>query len=283
MLIDSIDINNKTIFHEILSGENYNSLSIMDYNTNTTSKNFKINNCATLVIDICAINDSQLLTCYFSPTVNKLVCKIITILDDLSFQFGPSFTIDIKTSTTRVSIVNLNKTESVIFYNDNTNDLGKAIIIKHDDTNITTINSYTFSNGKILQLVAMKNDEKEVLLFFQYHNDGVTKLFSYTDMKLILIEEQKFFHGSNLYNLSMKKLKDNAILAFVADDFHLYIKILQLHPKITFTQSIKFNKKVSNINFDLISVDNEMVLCYVEGVVQIISLVNGEIIQPENI
>ena len=46
---------------------------------------------------------------------------------------------------------------------------------------------------------------------------------------------------------------------------------------------MQFNKRIINDYFQLISIDNEMVLCYFNDIVQIISLNNGQIMQPEGI
>ena len=285
MIIDTINLKNKTVFHEVNNNENYNSLSVMDYSTNKQGKHQKINNGLTSVIDYYPINDNQLLLSYCPSVIKKITLKVLT-LEGTYIDNGPSFTIDSDTTPSKISITHLSNNFFVIFYNDYKNSKGKYVIVKIDNIQISTVSSGYFIDGNIEELNVVNVIDNEIALFFQYKQTGTVQLLEFkkdSQEKLIKKEEAIFFQKSNLKNLTIKKIKDYYVMGFINSNHMLCLKILNVDTTIKFTHGIQYNQPIKNDFYQMFAIDNEMILCYFNNTVQIINLINGQMIQPENL
>lgn len=285
MILDTLDLKNKTVFHEINLKENFNTFSVIDYLTNKQGRNQKINNGMTSTIDFCAINDNQILLSYVPATSDKVICKILTV-EGTYITIGPLYTIDENTNTSRISVVNLSQDKFVIFYNDNNNKVGKAIIVYISKNKFSTISSNIWYKGIVSELRAIKSMDNEIIVFFQFIKNGIVRLLKYNgapDNKFSVSEESLFFKGSNLWHLTIKKLKEFYVVAFIDSNHKLNLKILQTTNKISFTHGITYTQPIIDDYFQMISIDNEFLLCYFNNQVQVINLINGQIMQQENI
>jgi len=285
MLINSLDLKDKTIFHEVNPSEKFNSFIIMDYLTNTMGKKLKINNGITSTLDYCSINENQILLSYVPAIIDKIVVKICTIKDDTLMDFGPLYTIDELTNTNKISLVKIIDNKFAIIYNDNSNKNCKIVVISIDNDKISTVSKMILTSGVVPEVRAINVMDGEIAVFFQHNKVGIVQLLRYNEgLSLYKAEEQIFYIGSDLWNLTIKKVKDYYVLGFINSDHKLIIKIIEATDnKIRFTHGIQYNIKIVGDFFQMISIDNEMILCYFNNVAQIISLNNGQIIQPENI
>lgn len=282
MLINTLDLEDKTIFHEINTLDNFNVFSVMDYSKNKMGVNHKINNGITSTLDFCEIDNNNILVGYVPYIVDRVVVKVISI-DDTNMKTGPLFTLDEKTQTNKISVIKLSNNIFVVCYNDITNKCLKAIAISVNGESISTISNTILLKGFIPEVRSVKINDNEMVVFMQVDKVGLVQLIEYNSGKLIKKEEQVFYTGSYLYNLSICSMKKHHVVGFLNNAHMLVLKILEVDPKVKFTQGMQFNKRINNDFFQLISIDKEMVLCYFNGIVQIISLNNGQIIQPESI
>lgn len=283
MLLNTLDLKDKTIFHEINALDNFNVFSVMDYPSNKMGINHKINNGITTTLDYCEANDNTIIAVYVPYIIDKVVIKILSI-DGTDIKSGPLYTLDEKTLTNKVSIVSLNNNTFVVCYNDNANKCLKAVAVHLDDKNvISTLSNTILLKGIVPEVRAIKTTENEICVFIQVDKVGLVQLIRLVDgNKLIKVEEQVFYTGSDLYNLTICSLKKHHIVGFLNNAHMLILKVLETDPKIKFTQGMQFNKRVVNDYFQMVSIDREMVLCYFNGIVQIVSLNNGQIAQPES-
>jgi len=285
MIINTIDLKDKTVFHEVNRDENFNSFSVMDYQTNKQGKHQKVNNGLTPVIDYYPINDNQLLLSYCPSVINKIIIKVLT-LEGTYIDNGPTFTIDSDTKPSKISITNLSNDFFIVFYNDYKNNKGKYVIIKVNNKQISTVSSGYFIDGDIEELNVVNVIENEIALFFEYKQTGMVQLLEFqkdSQEKLVKKEEAIFFQKSNLKNLTIKKIKDYYVMGFINSNHMLCLKILNVEDTIKFTHGIQYNQSIKGDFFQMFAIDNEMILCYFNNTVQIINLINGQMIQPENL
>jgi len=283
MLISTLDLKDKTIFHEINAPDNFNVFSVMDYSTNKMGVDQKINNGITSTLDYCRINDNLVLAGYVPSVIDKVVVKTLSI-NGTDIKAGPLYTLDERTTTNKISIIGLNDSTFIVCYNDNTNKCAKAIAIHIEDDRISTISNTLLLKGIVREIRAVKAEENEMAVFLQFDKIGIVQLIKFVDgNKLVKTEEQVFYTGSDLYNLTIASMHRYHVVGFLNSAHMLVLKILETSPKVKFTQGMQFNKRIVNDYFQLISIDNEMVLCYFNDIVQIISLNNGQIMQPEGI
>lgn len=281
MLISTLDLEDKTIFHEINTLDSFNVFSVMNYSTNKMGINHKINNGITSTLDYCEIDNNSILIGYVPYIIDKVVVKVTTI-DNTDMKAGPLFTLDEKTQTNKISIVKLSNNIFVVCYNDITNRCLKAIAIHVDGGSISTISNTILLKGFVPEVKAIRVSDSEMAVFIQVDKVGMVQLIKYDNNALVRKEEQVFYTGSDLYNLSICSMKRHHIVGFLNSAHQLVLKILEISPKVKFTQGMQFNKRIINDYFQLISIDKEMVLCYFNSIVQIVSLNNGQIIQPES-
>ena len=283
MLLDTLDLKDKTVFHDIDPTVNYNTFSVMDYSTNKQGKSYKINNGLTTYIDFKAINDNQVLVCYTPPTIDRLICKVLTI-EGTYIKIEPVFQIDEKTNTSKISIVNISPNKFVIFYNDNTNKVGKSVLIEVGKTKISILSKNIFHDGIVPEICSIKSQDNEIVLFYQNNKNGSVQLIQLFDNNTLgKVEEQIFFTGSNLWDMMIKPINDEHVLSFINSDHKLCLKILSIDKTVHFTKGMVFPQKVNGDYYQLISIDNEMVLCYFNNIIQIIDRNDGHLIHPENI
>jgi len=279
MILNTLDTETKTIYHEIENGTNYNTISIMDYDTNTQGKDYKINNSQTYVTDMCLINDNSFLICYFHLLLNKIVCKIVDI-DGVEVKSGPMCIVDEKTSSTVMSIISLSPTRAILTYNDNLNKVGKSLLLNTENNNITVIEKYIFANHEIPEIATFKLSDTEFVLFYQIESNGVVRLTEFKDDQLELMEEQLFYKGSDLWGLSVQRIHGYFVLIFIDTNHRLVLKIITADKKLAFTAGTVFTTPVEDGRFELISIDDEFAICYFNDQAQIISVRNGQMMSP---
>jgi len=280
MILNTIDTETKTIYHEIEQNNNFNTISIMDYNLNQESKKIKVNNSQTIITDMCIINEESFLLCYYHNKINKIIVKVINI-NGLKLDLGPMCIVDEKTNSSVMSVISISKDRAILTYNDNFNKVGKILYLKINNNQIYVIEKYIFANDIVPELSTFKINDTQYVMFYQLNNCGVMRLTDIERDKIFLKNEQIFYKGSNLWGLSVNRVHDYFILIFINNQKKLVMKILSADNKLTFTSGSVYNKPVEN-GFELISIDNEFCLCYFNGIVQIISIINGQVIQPEN-
>lgn len=291
MLIDTIDIGNKVLIHEI-KNKNFDTFSIFDYNDHKYSDEYKINNGVAKAFNYLPIDDNRVLLVYIPHAVDKVSCKVIRI-NDLMLEIGPLFSIINDVRTTSIALCRLSGDFFAIISNDTINHTANITVIKVNDGKITTITNQAFvpntpntSDHKSTpkNFVAINTADNEITIFCDYKNNCSASLFRFEDnSRIVFVEDQIFYINSTMSCAKIKKVKDFYVLFYINSIRKLIMKVIKVDSKLSFTYSAQFVPDIINNFYQLISIDNEMVLCYFNNVIQIISIVNGLFVQQENI
>ena len=282
MILNTLDTKTKTFYHEIDDSVNYNTISVVDYENNLHGKNHKINNSQTYITDMCLIDDDNFLLCYYHLLLNKIVCKIVTV-NGVNIKSGQMCIVDEKTNSNVLSLISISPTRAILTYNDNLNNVGKSLLLGIDGDKITVIEKYIFAEHEVPELASFKISDTEFVLFYQLENNGIVRLTEFKDDELELKEEQLFFKGSDLWGLSVQRVHNYFILIFIDSLQRLVLKIITADKKLSFTSGTVYTQPVLDGKFELITIDNEFAICYFNDQAQIISIINGQMMQPENL
>ena len=196
---------------------------------------------------------------------------------------GPMCIVDEKTQSDVMSLISISPTRAVLTYNDTQNKVGKSLLLGVDGNNITVIEKYIFANQEIPELASFKLTDTEFVLFYQFANNGIVRLTEFKDDQLILKEEQLFFKGSDLWGLSIQRVHNYFILVFIDSMQRLVLKIISADKRLAFTSGTVYAQPVIDGKFELVTIANEFAICYFNGQSQIISIINGQMMQPENL
>jgi len=281
MILSTLDTETKTIYHEIEEENKYNTLQVMDYDTITTGKATKVNNNQTPITDMSLIDEDTFLYAYYHTKLNNIVVKIIKIVGT-KIKSGPVCVVDEKLNTTVISIISMSKDRVILTYNDNLNRVGKVLHLKIINNQVEIIEKYFFADGFVPELVTFKLTEHQYVMFYQFEEYGIMRVTDIEDDQLIMQPEKTFYKDSDLWGLAIEKIHNYFVIIFINSNNKLVLKILTADERLTFTSATVFTTPVIDHTFELMSVANEFAMCYFNNQVQILSIINGQIMQPEN-